>query len=69
MAQSFTNLIYHIVFSTKDRQPLIADAHQSRLYEYIGGTIRELGGISPFPSMDAPSIADRLGWRGNRDRM
>jgi hypothetical protein len=25
--------------------------------------------FSPFPSMDAPSIADRLGWRGNRDRM
>ncbi|MCI0366593.1 MAG: hypothetical protein L0219_22240 [Phycisphaerales bacterium] len=24
---------------------------------------------SPFPSMDAPSTADRLGWRGNRDRM
>jgi REP-associated tyrosine transposase len=45
MAQSFTNLIYHIVFSTKDRQPLITDAHQTRLYDYIGGTIRELGGI------------------------
>jgi putative transposase len=45
MAQSFTNLIYHIVFSMKDRQPLIKDAHQSRLYDYIGGTIRELGGI------------------------
>jgi len=46
MAQSFTNLIYHIVFSSKDRQPLITDACQSRLYEYIGGTIRGLGGIS-----------------------
>jgi len=23
---------------------------------------------SPSPSMDAPSTADRLGWRGNRDR-
>lgn len=46
MAQSFTNLIYHIVFSTKDRQPLITDKHQSRLYEYIGMTIRGLGGIS-----------------------
>jgi len=46
MAQSFTNLIYHIVFSTKDRQPLIKDAHQSRLYDYIGGKIREFGGIA-----------------------
>src|SRR5215470_13690604 len=25
--------------------------------------------LSPSPLMDAPSIADRLGWRGNRDRM
>ena len=46
MSQSFTNLIYHIVFSTKDRQPLITEAHQPRLYDYIGGTIRGLGGIS-----------------------
>src|SRR5262245_17399192 len=45
MPQSFTNLIYHIVFSMKDRQPLIRDTHQSRFYEYIGGTIRGLGAI------------------------
>lgn len=46
MSQSFTNLVYHIVFSTKDRQPLITEAYQARLYDYIGGTIRGLGGIS-----------------------
>ena len=46
MPQSFTNLIYHIVFSTKNRQPLIIDDVKSRLYEYIGGTIRKQGGIS-----------------------
>jgi putative transposase len=46
MSQSFTNLIYHIVFSTKNRQPLITDEVKSRLYEYIGGTIRKQGGIS-----------------------
>ena len=46
MPQSFTNLIYHIVFSTKNRQPLITDDVKSRLYEYIGGTIRKQGGIS-----------------------
>jgi REP element-mobilizing transposase RayT len=32
--------------STKDRQPLITDGYQSRLYDYIGGTIRASGGIS-----------------------
>lgn len=46
MSSSYTNLIYHIIFSTKDRRPFITDAYQSRLYEYIGGTVRALGGIS-----------------------
>ena len=46
MSDSYTNLLYHIIFSTKDRRPLITDAYQSRLYDYIGGMIRALGGIS-----------------------
>lgn len=45
MSKSYTNLIYHIVFSTKDRRPLITLERKTRLYEYIGGTIRGLGGI------------------------
>ena len=46
MPQSYVNLIYHIVFSTKDRNPIITEACESRLHEYIGGTIRGLGGIA-----------------------
>lgn len=46
MPSSYTNLIYHIIFSTKDRQPLIPEDCQERLYEYLGGTIRGLGGIA-----------------------
>ena len=45
MSQSFTNLLYHLVFSTKDRCPLITLDYQPRLYEYIGGTIRGLNGV------------------------
>jgi REP element-mobilizing transposase RayT len=45
MAQSYTNLLYHIVFSTKDRKRLITADVKGRLYEYIGGTIRGLGGV------------------------
>ena len=44
MPDSYTNLLYHIVFSTKDRRPLITPEHEARLYDYIGGTIRSLGG-------------------------
>ena len=46
MPDSYTNLLYHIIFSTKDRRPLITEAYQPRLYDYIGGTVRNLGGIS-----------------------
>jgi REP element-mobilizing transposase RayT len=46
MSQSFTNLIYHLVFSTKERRPLITIDYQPRLYDYIGGVIRNIGGIS-----------------------
>jgi REP element-mobilizing transposase RayT len=46
MSQSFTNLIYHIVFSTKDRRPLITGACEARLHDYIGGTLRGQDGIS-----------------------
>jgi len=46
MSRSFTNLLYHIIFSTKDRRPIITIDHQPRLYEYIGGIVRGVGGIS-----------------------
>ena len=46
MSQSFTNLLYHLIFSTRDRRPLITVEYQPRLYDYIGGIIRNLGGIS-----------------------
>ena len=46
MPDSYTNLLYHIVFSTKHRRPIITTEYQPRLYDYIGGTIRGLGGIS-----------------------
>lgn len=46
MSQSFTNLLYHIIFSTKNRRPIITIDQQPRLYEYIGGVVRGIGGIS-----------------------
>jgi len=46
MPQSYVNLLYHIVFSTKDREPLLTPAHQTRLYEYIGGIVRKQGGVA-----------------------
>lgn len=45
MSHSYVNLLYHVVFSTKGREPLIVEAVQPRLYEYIGGIVRRQGGI------------------------
>ena len=40
-----THLLYHVVFSTKDREPLITGQAREPLYGYIGGIIRERRGI------------------------
>ena len=44
MAHTFTHLLTHIVFSTKDRSPLITPDLRVRLFPYLGGIIRELDG-------------------------
>jgi hypothetical protein len=43
MLQSLANILVHLVFSTKDRAPWIADAWRDDLHGYIGGIIRRLG--------------------------
>jgi putative transposase len=45
MASTFLSLHYHIVFSTKDRRPLIRPDWRPHLHEYLGGIIRKQGGI------------------------
>ena len=45
MATTFANLLYHLVFSTKNRAPLVDDEIRDSLYQYIGGIIRGEGGI------------------------
>jgi len=44
MPHTYSRLILHIVFSTKHRFPFIKPKYKKRLYEYIGGTIRNLEG-------------------------
>ena len=40
MTGTYTNFLYHIVFSTKNRELFIDDTYKERLYEYVGGIIR-----------------------------
>ena len=44
MAHTYTNLLTHVIFSTKDRQPLITVALRDDLLSYMGGIVRERGG-------------------------
>jgi REP element-mobilizing transposase RayT len=46
MPSTHVSLHYHLVFSTKNRDPWINPTHRERIHEYIGGTIRGLGGVS-----------------------
>ena len=45
MGSTFLSLHDHIVFSTKERRPFIKSPWRSNLHEYLGGTVRGLGGI------------------------
>jgi REP-associated tyrosine transposase len=45
MASTYLSLHYHLVFGTKNREALIAPEWRTRLHDYLGGTIRSLGGF------------------------
>ena len=44
MSRTFTNLLTHLVFSTKNREPLVVPDFKSELYAYLGGLTKELNG-------------------------
>jgi len=43
MAQTLTSILVHIVFSTKNREPLIPESVEADLFAYIGGICRGSG--------------------------
>jgi putative transposase len=45
MSSTYLALHYHLVFGTKNREPVIGPEWRSRLHEYLGGTILGLGGF------------------------
>ncbi len=46
MAHTFTNLLTHVIFSTKDRAPYIDAEVKPELLAYLGGMVREVDGKS-----------------------
>lgn len=42
MTHNFHQNYYHIVWSTKERQPIILNEHKNRIFEFIGGSLKTL---------------------------
>lgn len=63
MPGTFHNLKFHLVFSTKHREPWLTPEIRSRVHEYLGGIIRgERGAV-----LEIGGVADHVhilfGWR------
>jgi len=56
MGHTHTNLLFHIVFSTKERVPQLDADLKLRLFAYMGGIFRELGGAA----LDINGPADHI---------
>ena len=44
MSHTYTNLLTHVVFGTKNRETSISDDMKTELFAYLGGLIKELKG-------------------------
>ena len=45
MSSTHLSLHYHLVFGTKNHEPVITSAWRDRLHAYLGGAIRTLDGV------------------------
>ena len=45
MPSTHLSLHYHLVFSTKDREPWLAPTPRARVHEYLGGIVRGIHGV------------------------
>ena len=56
MANTYTSLNYHIVFSTKGREPWLDEQLRERLWAYLGGIARE----NKMKAIEVGGIADHV---------
>lgn len=63
MPSTHLSLHYHVVFSTKERQPVIAPEWRDRLHAYLGGIVRNLDGVAESVGGVADHVHLLLGLR------
>ena len=56
MPQSLTHILVHLVFSTKNREPLISQQARPELFAYLGGTLNALD----CPALAVGGVADHV---------
>ena len=56
MPNTYTNLCYHIVFSTKGREPFLSPTVRARMHEYLGGCLRSIGAVP----LEVGGVADHV---------
>jgi putative transposase len=56
MPQSLSRVLIHLVFSTKNREPLIGPELRDRMFPYLGGTLNGIG----CPVITVGGVADHV---------
>ena len=56
VSQSLAQILVHVVFSTKNREPALEDSVRDELHAYLGGTVANLDGVL----LKAGSVTDHI---------
>jgi len=56
MSQSLVNVVVHLVFSTKDRRPLLRDEERGQLHAYVTGVLKN----HDSPVIEINSVRDHI---------
>ena len=62
MASTHLSLHYHLVFSTKNREPWLSPTHRKRVHEYIGGILRNLDGVAHASRVQTGGMGGAFVW-------
>jgi putative transposase len=65
MPSTHLSLHYHLIFSTKNRHPFIAEAWRGRLHAFLGGAVRSLGGVPAAVGGTGEHVHLLVGLRAN----
>ena len=65
MSHTYKSLQYHLVFSTKERRPLLSKELMGRVHAYIGGIVRNMQGEPICIGGTADHVHALFSWKPN----